>query len=215
MFVPLMLICYLITTPLGCLKVPRRVPLNRSRLLYVPERVPLNLFRLPYVPERVPLNLFRLPYVPERVPLNRLTNPYACRVLASICKFLAFYLGEENNFLVQGMAEELFAAHKEKQIVDVLEVKDEEVMVAALECMNSIPIGFITKETVGLLLQLLQRLPYPHAGSIALSPPPPLLSPFAAAAAVSFACCLLRLLSPLLSPSGTVSFPVSPLCRRC
>ena len=43
----------------------------------------------------------QLPYVPERVPLNRLTNIYACRVLASICNFLAFYLAEETDQMVQ------------------------------------------------------------------------------------------------------------------
>ncbi|CDI83997.1 leucine rich repeat containing protein, putative [Eimeria acervulina] len=99
-------------------------------------------------------NINQLPYVPERVPLNRLTNIYACRVLASICNFLAFYLAEETDQMVQGIAEELFAAHREKAIVDVLEVKNEEVLVAAVECLNSIPLRYITKETVALLLKL-------------------------------------------------------------
>nr|AGZ15727.1 hypothetical protein [Eimeria maxima] len=109
-------------------------------------------------------NVNQLPYVPERVPLTRLTNIYACRVLASICSFLAYYLGEENDLVVQGVAERLFAAHREKAIVDVLEVKNEEVLVAAVECLNSMPLRYITKETVTLLIKLICRLPYPHAG---------------------------------------------------
>ncbi|XP_026194059.1 uncharacterized protein LOC113147500, partial [Cyclospora cayetanensis] len=105
-----------------------------------------------------------LSYVPERIPLSRLSNPYACRVLSSICRFLAYYLTDQTDEIVQGVAEALFAAHREKAILDVLEVKDEEVLVSAVECLNSIPLRFLTKETVALLLNLLRRLAYPHIG---------------------------------------------------
>lgn len=46
----------------------------------------------------------------------------------------------------------------------VLDVKNDEVLFAAVECLNSIPVRFIYKETVAHLVAVLRRLPYPHTG---------------------------------------------------
>ncbi|KAL8427934.1 hypothetical protein Efla_003448 [Eimeria flavescens] len=121
----------------------------------------------------------KLSYTPEKVPLSRLTNQYACRVLSSICSFLAFFLTDETDEVVQAsgrlhadrfvsLAEALFEAHREVAIVNVLAVKNDEVLFSAVECLNSIPVRFITSQTVVHLVTVLHRLPYPHTGLTSL-----------------------------------------------
>ncbi|KAL8448177.1 hypothetical protein Emed_003924 [Eimeria media] len=64
----------------------------------------------------------------------------------------------------KSLAEALFEAHREVAIVNVLAVKNDEVLFSAVECLNSIPVRFITSQTVAHLVTVLRRLPYPHTG---------------------------------------------------
>ncbi|KAL8271038.1 hypothetical protein Esti_005023 [Eimeria stiedai] len=80
------------------------------------------------------------------------------------CMHLGFQADNFMCVLVFSLAEALFEAHREVAIVNVLAVKNDEVLFSAVECLNSIPVRFITSQTVTHLVTVLRRLPYPHTG---------------------------------------------------
>ncbi|PFH35368.1 leucine rich repeat-containing protein [Besnoitia besnoiti] len=109
-------------------------------------------------------NVDSLAFTPEVPPLSGLQNPYVLKPLAAIAKLIAFYLTEEDNVYCLGINDKLYGAHRERYLLNLLQVRDSEVKLAAMECVAKVPIRFLEVETLQTVLALLPALHNPENG---------------------------------------------------
>ncbi|KFG61197.1 leucine rich repeat-containing protein [Toxoplasma gondii RUB] len=109
-------------------------------------------------------NTDSLPFTPEVPPLSGLNNPYVLKPLSAVAKLIAFYLTEEGDAYCLGINEKLCTAHREQFLLNLLQVRDSDVKLAAMECLCKVPIRYIDIDTLRSIVALLPALHHPENG---------------------------------------------------
>ncbi|CBZ50107.1 hypothetical protein NCLIV_005830 [Neospora caninum Liverpool] len=109
-------------------------------------------------------NVDSLPFTPEVPPLSGLNNPYVLKPLAAVAELIAFYLTEEGDAYCLGINEKLCGAHREQFLLNLLQVRDSEVKLAAMLCLCKVPVRYIDIDTLQSVVALLPALHHPENG---------------------------------------------------
>ncbi|PHJ22734.1 leucine rich repeat-containing protein [Cystoisospora suis] len=110
-------------------------------------------------------NVDSLNFTPEVPNLSNLQNIYVLKPLAAVAKLIAFYLTAEDSPYCIGINDHLHKAHREKYLLNLLQVHDCDVQLAGMECVSKTPLRYLEHDTLATLVSLLPTFHHPDNGT--------------------------------------------------